>query len=175
MFWLARARPYQRTKRREPPGARATDRRTVAGRGTDGRGGGTLIGKTRKPTMGRWPRASFRNGCTTSGDRWVGRREGGRVKRRTRSRCRRRGVRCAGESAVSHGRNGLNNNTMNTLTPGKSQTTQNAGQWSAVSLTVRQRSSPMSSEQRILVGQCRRRAHGLRLANGRSARMSSRR
>ncbi|KAE9527710.1 hypothetical protein AGLY_012783 [Aphis glycines] len=51
------------------------------------------------------------------------------------------------------------NNTINTLTPGKpssssSTTTQNAGQWSAVSLTVRQRSSPMSSSSEEERGYC---------------------
>lgn len=62
MFWMARARPYQRTKRREPL-MRAADR-WVGGR----EGRWNFGQKTRKPTMGRRrTRETFRNNGTTSG------------------------------------------------------------------------------------------------------------
>lgn len=48
MFWLARARPYQRTKRREPPGARDGPMGRRAADGWAGRGGGTLVGEREK-------------------------------------------------------------------------------------------------------------------------------
>lgn len=132
MFWIARARLYQRTKRL----ARA--RRSDGGvNGTDGRGGGTL-GRKNAKTNGTRHRVRARF-FETAARRPVLQCDGGGGTRW--SRCRRRGVRCAGESAGHRSAVLL----LNTLTRRKRRR-RNAGQRCV------QRSRPMSSSAPVGIG-----------------------
>lgn len=116
MFWLARARPYQRTKRREPPGAR--DGPTDGGGQWDGREGRWNFDRENSKTdNGTLPRASD---TSFSKRRYNVRRPGeGRGEEATdavqmpEARCPLRG------SLWSHGRNRLNNRHNKHAYPGK--------------------------------------------------------